>query len=114
QRARNIHLERDVEGRPRFRERLIERFGLSYGARKTVKNEAALCVFISQTLRDQANDDFIRHKLPGGHELFGGLAQRRARLASRAQHIAGRYLRDTKSLLEHLRLRALTTCRSAQ
>ena len=71
----------------------IQGFGLRDGAREAIEDEAFFGIRLLDPVRDNADDDFIRHQPARFHDGLGFQANRRARGNRCTQHVAGGELR---------------------
>ena len=101
-----IEEEDDVERAPDLVEHLVERLGLGEVARKAVEDEPLAGVVLRQALLDHPDRDVVRDELAALHDLVD-LAAERLRVVERAEHVAGRDMRDAVSPRDALRLRSL-------
>ena len=92
----------------------VERLGLRDRAREAVEDEALPGVRLLDALGDDADHDVVGDELARLHDGLGLEADRRAGRDGRAQHVAGRELRDAVALDDAGGLRALPRPRRPQ
>src|SRR5579871_669268 len=76
---------------------VLQRIGLRDRAGETIEQIAVGAIGLLQPLLHQADDDVVGHQAAGVHDGLGGDAEGRARLHRRAQHLAGRNLRNAET-----------------
>src|SRR5215217_6127411 len=110
----DLELEHRIEPQTLLREHRVEGFGLGDRARKSVEDEALPGVRPVDALGDDADHDVVRDEPARFHDRLGLEADRRTGSDRRAQHVAGRELRDAVARDEASGLRPLPRPRRPQ
>src|ERR1041384_825115 len=87
---------------------LFKHLGLHGCARETVKDVTVFAILAAGALTDHANHQSVRDELPGTHDCFDFVSERRPLFLHDAQYIARRNLEDILTLLQKTRLSSLT------
>src|SRR6185436_8998016 len=110
----DLHFDNAVEFQPLGGKHLVEGSSLSGIAWKTVEDETVLPdIGLVQPLGDNPNDDVVGNEIATVHDRLGLLPKLGTAGDSAAQHFAGRKLLQPMTLLEELRLGALSGARRA-
>src|SRR5262245_14611495 len=91
-----------------------ETLRLGNGAGEPVEQETALGVRLGEPLCDEVQYQLVRDELALVDELFGAASERCVRLDGRAQHVAGRDVRDLEYGGQSHRLRPLARPRGSK
>src|SRR3954449_2164969 len=110
----DLELEHRIEPQTLFGEHRVEGLGLGDGAREAVEDEALAGVRPVDALGDDADHDVVRDEPARFHDRLGLEADRRTGSDRRAQHVAGRELRDAVARDEASGLRPLPRPRRPQ
>ncbi len=103
----HLKLDHGIELHVLLLQKIVQRLGLRYRARKTVEDKTLRHVGLIQSVGNDPDHDLVRHQPAAGHDVLGLEADRRLRGHRGAQHFTGRELNDTVPLNQPLRLRSL-------
>ena len=101
-----VEEEDHVEPAADLAQHLVERLGLREVAREAVEDEPVERVVLGQPLADHPDRDLVGDEVAALHDRVD-LAPERRRVVERAEHVAGRDVRDLVLGRDALRLRSL-------
>src|SRR5919197_2688138 len=113
-RVGDVEEEDRVERLADAREHLVERPRLRQVAREAVQHEPLDGVGLAQPLPDQRDRQLVGDELAGGEDRRDLPAELRASVPRRAEHVAGRDVRDAVLRGDTLRLRSLAGALAAK
>ena len=107
--GRLIHFEQDhrIKMQVHLGKQGIQSLGLRHGARKAIKDKAALTILMAQPVLQHADDDVVRYQIARRHDSLGFPPYGGAGIHLGAQHIARRDLCYVIMLLQNLGLCSL-------